>query len=659
MNMQYRKQKKWCSVLAAAAVLCCQASLFPAAPAASASCSGGGLTTVQGFPLTQETAAADTGVRLYGAGRVTAADQTSYDEDCFASYDGYAALTAAQKTLYDTMKNAAHTFYRSSDDADTVSYTGGSMECFGAISNGDASLTTEDVTRVVSMFRNDNPIYFFIGSSFLYSTRYDPWSGDSYIDAVYVSCEDAYTDGSQRQKERKLLEAQIAAVQQQVDAADTALEKAAAAHDWLVENLSYAYDADGNPDSSMTSHSIVGAFDSRYYAAVCEGYAKSFQLLMNAAGVSNFYIVGLGDGGGHAWNMAQMDDGNYYYFDVTWDDTAETDRYFAAGETSFSKNHVPYSYDKNKWEFLYDLPEVPGDAYSGDAGTLYQDGDFTYRLFDGAAVLVAYTGDSEAVTVPDTADGLPVTAVKGAFSGDADLQTVSLPDSVTALSYGDGGTGAFEGCVSLKKIAFSKNLSQIGYHTFRSCSALEYAALPETTVWLGAGAFGDCNSLAALEVHAPDCRFVSSAAVYADTTLYGYSGSSAEKFADKFDRRFVLLESVTTTSASTTAVTTETTASRITTAASSETGSTESSVTGSAVTEPEENYLLGDLDGDSAYALSDLVLMNQYLLGSFHAAAAQRAAMDCYADGRIDARDSQTLAGFLILLVPGLPVLPE
>ncbi len=657
--MQYRKQKKWLSVLAVAAVLGCQASLLPAASAAAAPCSGGGLTTVQGFPLAQETAAADTGVRLYGAGRVTAADQTSYDEDCFASYDGYAALTAAQKTLYDAMKNAAHTFYRSSDDADTVSYTGGSMQCFGAVSNSDTSLTTEDVTRVVSMFRNDNPIYFFIGSSFLYSTRYDPWSGDSYIDAVYVSCEDAYTDGSQRQAERKLLETQIAAVQQQVDTADTALGKATAAHDWLVETLSYAYDADGNPDSSMTSHSIVGAFDSRYHTAVCEGYAKSFQLLMNAVGVSNFYIVGLGNGGGHAWNMAQMDDGNYYYFDATWDDTAETDRYFAAGETDFSVDHAPYTYDKTKWEFLYDLPEVPADSYSGDAGTLYQKGDFTYRLFDGEAVLVAYTGDSEAVTVPDTADGLPVTAVKGAFSGDADLQTVSLPDSVTALSYGDGGTGAFEGCVSLKEIAFPEVLSRIEYHTFRNCSALEYAVLPKTTNWLGAEAFGNCNSLTALEVHAPDCVFVSSAAVYEDTTLYGYSGSSAEQFADQFSRRFVSLESVTTTSASTTTAATDTTTSRITTAASSETEPTDSSATGSVTTEPEDAYPLADLNGDGAYELSDLVLMNQYLLGSFHATAAQKAAMDCYADGRIDARDSQVLAGFLILLVPGLPVLPE
>ncbi len=69
--------------------------------------------------------------------------------------------------------------------------------------------------------------------------------------------------------------------------------------------------------------------------------------------------------------------------------------------------------------------------------------------------------------------------------------------------------------------------------------------------------------------------------------------------------------------------------------------------------------MLADLNDDGAYGLSDLVLMNRYLLGSFHATAAQKTAMDCYADGMIDVRDSQALAGFLILLVPSLPVLPE
>lgn len=53
-----------------------------------------------------------------------------------------------------------------------------------------------------------------------------------------------------------------------------------------------------------------------------------------------------------------MDDGYYYYFDVTWNDSTSSDKYFAAGETSFSKNHTPNTADGERWDYLYDLPDV-------------------------------------------------------------------------------------------------------------------------------------------------------------------------------------------------------------------------------------------------------------------------------------------------------------
>lgn len=166
---------------------------------------------------------------------------------------------------------------------------------------------------------------------------YDFETEENYVSAVYIACVEEYTSGTARQAERRALETQITAAREQVEAQDTAWAKARAANDWLCNSLTYAYDASGAPDDSMASHSIVGAFDERYCAAVCEGYAKSFQLLMNAAGVANAYIIGLGNGGGHAWNMAQMDDGYYYYFDVTWNDSTSSDKYFAAEKRVFPK----------------------------------------------------------------------------------------------------------------------------------------------------------------------------------------------------------------------------------------------------------------------------------------------------------------------------------
>ena len=408
----------------------------------------------------------------------------------------------------------------------------------------------------------------------------------------------------------------------------------------------------------MASHSIVGAFDERYCAAVCEGYAKAFQLLMNAAGVANAYIIGLGNGGGHAWNMAQMDDGYYYYFDVTWNDSTSSDKYFAAGETSFSKNHTPNTADGERWDYLYDLPDVPEDDGTDETGTVLTEGDFTYQLYTDHAVLTAYTGEDVSVSVPEEADGLPVTAIKGAFAGNTAIQLVDLPKTVTAVSYGTGGIGAFENCTALQAVSMILT-SRVEYHSFRNCSALQTATLPQTVTLVGAGAFAACTSLNTLRVYSSDCTFGAASAVPAETVLYGYAGSTAQAYAKKYDRTFLPFGTVTT--AATTAATettTTTTQTTITTRTTTQTTSDTTTATTTATTVTAGEILLpevGDCNNDGVCRVDDLVLLNQYLLGSVQGSEVQRPAMDCNADDTVDSRDSQLLAMFLMQLIPRLP----
>ena len=57
--------------------------------------------------------------------------------------------------------------------------------------------------------------------------------------------------------------------------------------------------------------------------SVCAGYARSYQLLLQAVGIPCLYLTGTADNGyqigGHAWNLVQLD-GQWYYCDPTWDD---------------------------------------------------------------------------------------------------------------------------------------------------------------------------------------------------------------------------------------------------------------------------------------------------------------------------------------------------
>lgn len=638
----------------AAAMLMSSLSALPPVSAAETAMTDD-LLSVQGIPVEHTPE-----IALYGAGNTSPDEQAAYPEDIYSSTMGYDVLNDAQKSLYRKIKAVAHAFYTGTAAAEGVSY--GSDEeklpCFAVVSNTDSSLSNEDTVKVISMFRNDNPMYFFVGNNYLYSMDYDFETEKNYVGAVYIACVEEYTSGTARQAERRALETQITAAREQVEAQDTAWAKARAANDWLCNSLTYAYDASGNPDDSMASHSIVGAFDERYCAAVCEGYAKAFQLLMNAAGVANAYIVGLGNGGGHAWNMAQMDDGYYYYFDVTWNDSTSSDKYFAAGETSFSKNHTPNTADGERWDYLYDLPDVPEDDGTDETGTVLTEGDFTYQLYTDHAVLTAYTGEDVSVSVPEEADGLPVTAIKGAFAGNAAVQLVDLPKTVTAVSYGTGGIGAFENCTALQAVSMILT-SRVEYHSFRNCSALQTATLPQTVTLVGAGAFAACTSLNTLRVYSSDCTFGAASAVPAETVLYGYAGSTAQAYAKKYDRTFLLFGTVTT--AATTAATettTTTTQTTTTTRATTQTTSDSTTATTTATTVTAGEILLpevGDCNNDGVCRVDDLVLLNQYLLGSVQGSEVQRPAMDCNADGTVDSRDSQLLAMFLMQLIPRLP----
>ena len=101
-----------------------------------------------------------------------------------------------------------------------------------------------------------------------------------------------------------------------------------------------------------------------------------------------------------------------------------------------------------------------------------------------------------------------------AFEGCTSLKTVAFPASVTTI-----GWSAFEGCSSLKKVSIPASVTTIGESVFKSCTALKTASMlanvkaisertfegcttlkkvsiPATVMTIGWYAFDDCASLA-------------------------------------------------------------------------------------------------------------------------------------------------------------------
>ena len=151
---------------------------------------------------------------------------------------------------------------------------------------------------------------------------------------------------------------------------DTDFEKVLYVHDSIVNVCEYdtaTYDeavAAGEliPDFSYTSYGCL--IERR---AVCDGYSKAFQMIMNMLDIPCGRVLGSAftdtSSESHAWNYIMLD-GEYYYVDVTWDDPigrapdmGVSHEYFCVTTEMLLRDHVI-----NEDQFV---PECTATYYTG------------------------------------------------------------------------------------------------------------------------------------------------------------------------------------------------------------------------------------------------------------------------------------------------------
>ena len=93
---------------------------------------------------------------------------------------------------------------------------------------------------------------------------------------------------------------------------------------------------------------------------------------------------------------------------------------------------------------------------------------FTYKVVNGEAVIIGYSGKHTVLVIPEKLGEYPVTAIDDSvFSGNTVLTSVSLPQNLKTL-----GWFAFSGCTSLKSATIPANVKEIGYDAFSHCTKL-------------------------------------------------------------------------------------------------------------------------------------------------------------------------------------------
>ena len=175
-----------------------------------------------------------------------------------------------------------------------------------------------------------------------------------------------------------------------------------------------------------------------------------------------------------------------------------------------------------------------------------------------------------------------------AFRGCTGLTEITIPDSVETL-----GWTVFYGCSGLKKVIIGSGISSIPYGTFFDCSGLTDIIIPGNVSTVYDDAFNGCASLSSVTI-CDGVEYISNSAFYScrnlksvvipysvkyicnyafgyyyngdenppkvsDFTIYGYTGSEAETYANNNEFKFVALDEEHTHTFSAWTVTTEAT----------------------------------------------------------------------------------------------------
>lgn len=125
-------------------------------------------------------------------------------------------------------------------------------------------------------------------------------------------------------------------------------EKVKTVYDYLGQHIDYDKDIDEYGEYSSVSHTGYGAIV--LGIGVCDGYSEAFKYVLDELDIKSVVVVGKGSDNleeemeAHAWNLVELD-GEYYHFDLTWDD----DDYYKIIHYTYFKKSSDYFNDTHEW----------------------------------------------------------------------------------------------------------------------------------------------------------------------------------------------------------------------------------------------------------------------------------------------------------------------
>lgn len=191
-------------------------------------------------------------------------------------------------------------------------------------------ITKDDLNQIFMAVLYDNTQFFYV------DIKYNYVDYETYIDfrPIYRFKREQAVQMSEKLNDK------INAILKKAEAFTTDYEKELYFHDTICNVTVYDKETYGNLGDTAYSTLIDGK-------AICEGYSRAMQMLLDGSGINNYLVVGDGvnDEGAepHMWNVVEID-GAKYHLDVTWDDTGNEERkgylYFNVTDKFISQDHI-------------------------------------------------------------------------------------------------------------------------------------------------------------------------------------------------------------------------------------------------------------------------------------------------------------------------------
>lgn len=193
----------------------------------------------------------------------------------------------------------------SMDDINNIIEYGTEYKTEIDISEDGYAVTPDELKTVIDVYTRDYTGHFWFNKSWSYSYYLNDKS-IKIVTKIHMYCYAGREETAlAKQKYDSAADKLIAGITPDIPE----FERELILHDRLADHIAYE---DGD-----RVHDAYGALING--KAVCEGYTKAFQYLLQKVGIQSFMATGTGNGDLHACNIVRID-GKYYNVDLTWDD---------------------------------------------------------------------------------------------------------------------------------------------------------------------------------------------------------------------------------------------------------------------------------------------------------------------------------------------------